>query len=46
MHVHGLFVWWSTRAQQGIDQPGKPIGLADDHVRVFLELVFGKLPLE
>ena len=46
MRVHRLFVRWPAKAQQRIDKPGKTIGLADDDLRVFLEFVIDKLPLE
>lgn len=46
VYVDRLFVRWSTRSEQSVDESGKTIGLADDDIRVLLQLVLDELPLE
>ena len=46
MHIDRLFVWRSTRTEQGIDKSRQPICLADDDVRVLAQLIVVQLSLQ
>ena len=46
MHVDRLFLRRAAWPEQRVDQPGQPVGLADDDVGVLSQLVADQLPVE
>ncbi len=46
MDIDGLFSGWAARAQERVDQAGKPVCLADNNVSVFTQLGVIELALQ